>query len=242
MQKVLIVDDEKKSRDFISDLIVSFMPNTEITHAKYPHAALGMVENNDYDMVFTDIRMPQMSGIEMIREIKKKGKKPFVVMISAYDKFEYAQEAMECGASGYLLKPFNRERVEHILNIYKEKCNPFSEDVMLLNRSAGDFPVKISEIVALEKTDKSLFVVYGTTFAKMQVRGTLAGIAGRLSGNFIYVNRQCIIDIHAIQSFNLKSKEVFLSSPSGELSFVCSRGNIKKVAALFKKSLVVNEK
>jgi len=234
MPKVLIVDDEKKSRDFISDLIVSIMPDAEITHAKYPYAALELVENNDYDIVFTDIRMPQMSGLEMISEIKKKGKSPFIVMISAYEKFEYAQEAMELGASGYLLKPFNRERVEYMLNLYKERHKLLNGDVILLNRSMGDFPVKISEIVAFEKTDKVLIAVYGTTFAKMQVRGTLVTIAESLPDNFIYVNRQCIINQYAIQSFNLKSKEVLLSSQSGELSFVCSRENIKKIVTLFK--------
>ena len=233
MQKVLIVDDEKKSRDFISELITSFMPDAEIAHAKYPYTALEMIEHNNYDIVFTDIRMPQMSGLEMIREIKKKGKEPFIVMISAYDNFEYAQEAMECGASGYLLKPFNRERVENIINIFKEKRNMLSDDVILLNRSAGSFLVKINEIVAFEKTDKALFAVYGSTFAKMQVRGTLTGIAEQLPDNFVYVNRQCIINQYAIQSFNFKSKDVFLSSQSGTLSFICSRENIKKIAALF---------
>ena len=99
---------------------------------------------------------------------------------------------------------------------------------------SGSFLVKISEIVALEKTDKALFAVYGSTFAKMQVRGTLTGIAEQLPDNFVYVNRQCIINQYAIQSFNFKSKEVFLSSQSGELSFVCSRENIKKIVTLFK--------
>jgi len=233
MQKVLVVDDEKKSRDFISDVTVSIISDAVITHAKYPYSALEMIEYNDYDIVFTDIRMPQMSGLEMISEIKKKGKSPFIVIISAYDKFEYAQEAMELGASGYLLKPFNRERVEHVINIYKEKRKRLNDSVILLNRSAGSFPVKIREIAALEKTNKVLMTVYGTTFAKMQVRGTLIEIAEQLPDNFIYVNRQCIINQYAIQSFNIKSKEVLLSSQSGELSFICSRENIKKLVSLF---------
>ena len=233
MHKVLVVDDEKKSRDFISELIISVIPDMEITHVKYPYAALEMIEHNDYDLVFTDIHMPQMSGLDLLREIKKKGKSPFIVMISAFDKFEYAQLAMERGASGYLLKPFNKERVESILNVYKEKLNLIDNDVILLNRSTGNYPVKISEIVAFEKTDKTLFAVYGTTSAKMLVRGTLAGIAERLPDNFIYVNRQCIINKHEILSFNIKSKDVILTSMSGDISFTCSRENIKKVAALF---------
>ena len=234
MQKVLVVDDEKKARDFISDIIVSIMPDAEITHAKYPYVALEMIEYNDYDIVFTDIHMPQMNGLEMISEIKKKGKRPFIVIISAYDKFEYAQEAMERGASGYLLKPFNRERVESVMNIYREKRSSLNDDVVLLNRSTGNFPVKISEIIAIEKTDKILMTVYGTSFEKMQVRGTLVEIKERLPDNFIYTNRQCLINKHAIKSFNVKTKEVILSSQSGELTFTCSRESIKKIADLFK--------
>jgi len=233
MQKLLVVDDEKKSRDFISDILVSIMPDAEITHAKYPYAALEMIELNDYDIVFTDIHMPQMNGLEMIREIKKKGKKPFIVIISAYDKFEYAQEAMERGASGYLLKPFNRERVESVMNIYREKRNLLNDDMILLNRSTGNFPVKISDIIAIEKTDKVLMTVYGTSFEKMQVRGTLIVIKERLPDHFIYTNRQCLINRHTIKSFNAKTKEVILSSQSRELSFTCSRESIKKIADLF---------
>lgn len=234
MQKILIVDDERKARKYLSDFILSVMPDAEITHAKFPYAALEMVDHNDFDIVFADIQMPQMNGIEMIREIKKKGKEPFVVMISAYDKFEYAQEAMECGASGYLLKPFSRERVEQIMGIYKEKRNLQDHDVILLNRSAGNYPVKACDIIAIEKTDKSLLTVYGTTFDKMQFRGTLVGIMEVLPANFMYINRQCVINQLAIQYFSLKTREVFLSSQSGDLSYICSRENIKQIITLFK--------
>lgn len=234
MHKILVVDDEKKSRDFISDLIESMMPDAEITKLKSPLAALELIEQDSFDMIFTDIRMPRMSGLEMIQEIKTRGIDPFIVIISAYDRFEYAQKAMESGASGYLLKPFSRERVEEVLAIYREKREPTPNDVLFLNKSTGTFPVKISDIVAIEKTNKVLLTIHGATFAKTQTRCSLTGIAQQLPAAFIYVNRQCIINSHLIQSFNPKTREVCLSTFSGEISYICSRENVKQITLIFK--------
>lgn len=234
MHKILVVDDEKKSRDFISDLIESMMPDVEITKLKSPFTALEMIEQDCFDMIFTDIRMPRMSGLEMIQEIKAKGKIPFIVIISAYDRFEYAQQAMESGASGYLVKPFSRERVEEILAIYKEKYKTPPNEVLFLNKSTGTVPVKINDIVAIEKTNKVLLTVHGTSFAKTQARCSLTGIAQQLPAAFMYVNRQCIINSHLIQSFNPKTREVFLTTFSEEISYICSRENVKQVASIFK--------
>ena len=120
------------------------------------------------------------------------------------------------------------------MNSYREKRNLLNDDVVLLNKSTGNFLVKVRDIIAIEKTDKVLMAVYGTSFEKMQVRGTLVRIKERLPDNFIYTNRQCLINRHTIKSFDAKTKEVILSSQSGELSFTCSRENTKKIADLFK--------
>jgi len=238
MLKVLIVDDEKKACKLLAELILSVKENAEIATATCPGVALDMIAQNDYDLIFVDIQMPQMNGIEMIREIKKKEKKPFISMISAYDKFEYAQHAMENGSSAYLLKPFTKERVEQIVDIYRKKCSPLNDDIIVLNKSTGQFPVKISSIVAVEKVDRGIISVYGVNFDKMQVRGTLIETAKKLPSNFRYLNRQCIINLHAIRSFNPKARRVVLNVKSGEFAFVCSRGNIKQIAASFNESRV----
>jgi len=232
-QKILVIDDEKKSRDFISELIIAVLPDSEITQTKHPFTALELIADNDYDMIFTDIQMPQMDGISLIREIKAKGKEPFVVMISAYDKFEYAQAAMEHGASGYLLKPFSKDRVKQVIDIYNEKRTVPPDNIILLNKSTGKHPIRISDIVAVEKTDRLMLTVYGSSFPATRSRGTLAGFAEQLPSYFIYANRQCIINQHAIQCFNPKTREITLSSHAGEVSYVCSRENIKQIAALF---------
>lgn len=235
--KVLVVDDENKSCRFISDLIRSVLPDVEISVANHPFTALEMVDQHEYDMIFTDIRMPQMDGLEMIRQIKAKRKNPFVAIISAYTNFEYAQTAMEHGASGYILKPFNRERVEHIIHLYLEKKRqakePERERVILLNKSNGTYPVKVSEIAAIERSEKNMLTIYGLSFEKTQCRGTLLRITEQLPASFMRANRQMIINQHAIQSFNVKTQEICISTQSETLSCFCSRQTIRQIMDLF---------
>ena len=72
-----------------------------------------MVEN--YDLVITDIKMPQMDGITLIKHIQNLKRKPKLVILSGYEDFNYAREAIEYGAKAYLLKPIKRNELQEVL-------------------------------------------------------------------------------------------------------------------------------
>lgn len=91
--------------------------------------ALKRMEENRYDIVITDVTMPEMSGLEMIRTARRKLKgQPCFVILSGYDEFKYAQEAMRQGVRFYLLKPVKVEEMEQVLQtIWMERNHALND-------------------------------------------------------------------------------------------------------------------
>ncbi len=112
---ILIVDDEPRHRRGMMNLILSFRPNDTLTAAADGEAALESIRQHRPDLVLTDIRMPNMDGLQFLQQIQNEQPKPRVVMVSAYNRFDYAQEALRYGASDYLLKPIDADKLRTML-------------------------------------------------------------------------------------------------------------------------------
>ena len=116
MQKVLIVDDEQLARGCIRDLIDWSQFGMEVLgEAGDGEVALQYFDTYEPDIVITDIKMPFMTGIELLRKVKKRNPKTQVIIISSYDDFCYAQEAINYGAAAYLLKPIIASELQDVL-------------------------------------------------------------------------------------------------------------------------------
>ena len=111
--KVLIVDDEKPARDRLKQLIADFGNYEVVAEAANGEQALSMAATHDPDVVLLDIRMPGVDGIETAHHLNAMETPPAVVFTTAYD--EYAIDAFEARAIGYVLKPVRRERLEKAL-------------------------------------------------------------------------------------------------------------------------------
>jgi two-component system response regulator YesN len=108
MYRLLIVDDEEDIRRGLAE----FFPWDEIgfevvATAENGKAALGIVRAGKVDVVFCDIRMPGMSGLDLAKALFEAGLRIPVVFLSAYKDFTYAQQALQYGVRGYVLKPTN---------------------------------------------------------------------------------------------------------------------------------------
>jgi two-component system response regulator YesN len=103
--KVLVVDDEHIIRSWISLVIErNYNGNIQIMKTSSGEQALEYILNGDVDIAITDIRMKRMSGLDLINSAKKAGVITKFILISNYEEFSYAKEAIRLGASDYLLK------------------------------------------------------------------------------------------------------------------------------------------
>ena len=117
--KIMVVDDEPLINQYIVQCIRNADPENEIIGAVTSGAAaLRKMEETPPDLVFADITMPKMDGIELLREIKKRDPSISVIMLTCHDDFEYARAAMQNRASNYILK--NEVSVEQIRAVLQE--------------------------------------------------------------------------------------------------------------------------
>lgn len=109
MLKVMLVDDEEWCLEDLADMLGK-IDNVELT-GTYNNAvdALEAAARDDPDVVFIDVEMPGMSGLELAQKLKKLMKKPYIVLIS--EKESFARIGFDIGVDDYILKPVRKERL-----------------------------------------------------------------------------------------------------------------------------------
>jgi len=116
---ILVVDDEEEVRDTLRNVLKSldYTPHTAEGGAE----ALEILKNNVIDVVLSDLYMPEMDGIELLKRVRSVDSKVIFMMITAHPTIETAVEAIKKGAYDYLTKPFHIEEVRLKINRALEK-------------------------------------------------------------------------------------------------------------------------
>lgn len=112
--KILIVDDN----DLMRSLLRGILRNEEhevIGEARNGAVALEMVEKAKPDVVFLDVMMPEMDGLETLQQVKTRFPATIVIMITGNPSFANVQESIKRGANGFIVKPFNSAKVTETL-------------------------------------------------------------------------------------------------------------------------------
>ncbi len=144
---ILVVDDELSMREFL-DVLLS-KEGYKVSVAKNGKQAVNMIEKNEYDLVLTDIRLGDITGLEVLKEAKKKNPDTAIIMISAYSTTEIAVEAMNHGAYDFVPKPFDNielkltiQKALELKSLDQEKERTSSElrDNIHFNRIIGKSP------------------------------------------------------------------------------------------------------
>ncbi|MCD7882316.1 MAG: response regulator [Lachnospiraceae bacterium] len=112
MYRILIADDEGLMLESLKTIILGQYPDCcELETAKTGRAVIEKTESFHPDIVFLDIHMPGINGIQAMKEIRKSNTTALFYIISAYDKFDYAKEAIDLGVEKYLTKPISRKTI-----------------------------------------------------------------------------------------------------------------------------------
>ena len=108
--RILVVDDEQKMRRLLEMALRGM--GYEVVQAADGAEALARFDESPFDMVLTDMRMPRMNGLELLRSLRERGEELPVVVLTAHGTVESAVAAMKLGAVDYIIRPFEMETVE----------------------------------------------------------------------------------------------------------------------------------
>jgi two-component system response regulator AtoC len=137
LHNVLVVDDDASMRHLLSVILQD--------HGYEPRAvasgedALRELAARDYDLVLTDVRMPGMGGLELLRRIQAQDPERMVIVMSAYGSHEAALEAMKAGAYDYVSKPFRPDEVVLVLRKAEERERLARENRRLRGELSGTY-------------------------------------------------------------------------------------------------------
>ena len=208
----LIVDDEPLARKKIRDLLAAVPWIECVGEVGDGLTAVAAIDEQQPDLVFLDIHMPRLSGLDILHRARHA---PAVIFTTAYDR--YAVTAFELAAVDYLLKPFGRERL--LTSLERVRALLGREDRgqsavrsreafaagparRLFVREAGRvIPVRTTDIVRLEASDD--FVYVHTTTERYRMGVPLQQIAERLEPTqFVRVHRSHIVNMDHVASFS----------------------------------------
>lgn len=209
---LLIADDENLELKVLEKTIKKFFLNElDIFMASNGKQAAGIVENTDINIALLDIEMPGMNGIELAKLIREKNHNCIIIFITAYDRFEYAIEAMHIKAFDYLLKPWKEEKLTGLI----------SEAISSIKEISSDD----GKSENLQDSQKSIIKKYIKENYKRDISaGDVAGILGYSDVYFSKIFKQLFDDtfINYLTNLRIEKAKVLLK----DVSF-----NIREVGA-----------
>lgn len=244
----LIVDDETLGRDVIAQMLSKHGDMEVIAEASNGEEALRRIAEKNPDLIFLDIKMPGISGIDLAESLQNRNDAN-IVFVTAYD--EYAVTAFEKSALDYLLKPFDQERFDQMLNRVRKRFNQQNEahlgrnlKAFLQNNSNFQSRVPTHRIVIKEsgrvffvESDEvdhfeasGNYVALHTHGKQHLVHGTLTQMEQKLDPEkFLRIHRSAIVNIDSIRELQPHF--------NGEYVVLLKNGSRLKVSRSFKDSV-----
>jgi DNA-binding NtrC family response regulator len=196
--KVLVVEDDERIRSLFEDTLATL--GYQVTTASTGGQAIALIQGQLFDTVLCDIRMPEMDGLEILREIKRHDPSVEVVMVTGYPAVNTAVEALKLGAYDYLAKPVRLDELQHVMARLTERRLLRREVSSLRSRLGEQLPLKeligtspqmerVRELIARMATTDSPVLIEGESgTGKDLVAAAIHRLSVRGKGPFIPVN------------------------------------------------------
>ncbi len=195
--QILLIDDERAIRRALREILE--FENCQVQEAESGVQALQLLEQSNFDLIFSDIKMPHMDGIELLEQIKKKNLETPVVMISGHGNVETAVGAIKLGAFDFIEKPLDLNRILVLLRQVKDRNHLVEQTVQLKQvvkkikgtHIIGQTPA-IQEITAMidkvAPSDARVLITGANGTGKELVARSLHELSNRNKAPFIEVN------------------------------------------------------
>jgi two-component system LytT family response regulator len=216
--RTIVVDDEAPARARIRQLLKQQPDFSLVAECANGSQALQTIQKEKPDLVFLDVQMPRLSGLEVCRELAANGiTLPIVIFVTAYD--EYALKAFEVHAIDYLLKPFDRERFLQALNharqqlahlkrtMAEERLAAALQDLVPNSKTPERFAFKENGRIVLVRPETIDWIESDGNYVRLHasgtshyVRDTLASLESQLAREkFMRISRSVIVNLDRVK-------------------------------------------
>lgn len=221
MYNILIVDDEKIERRGIKSLLKKIDLELEIQETSNGKEALEYLLENKIDILFTDIKMPFMDGIELIENVRKNNINVKIVIFTGYEEFQYAKFAAKMGVKDYILKPVDPKEFKATLFKIIEELNQTKIEENRTNKNLN-----------LIKEQFLYSLINGTPFEEIEKKANdLIDFSSLKS-----YNRLLLIDFNKELLENEKIDSINILKENIEFTFEYLSVNSKQILLIFKTS------
>jgi two-component system response regulator AtoC len=204
VEKILIIDDEELICQFLTETLQRKM--YEVTSAKNGKEGLALLKRHSFDLLITDMKLPDISGIEVLRKGKELTPQLQVIIMTAHGTIANAVEAMKLGAFNYLLKPFTPDVIESLIERANEHLSLLHENIFLREEVASkhlpskliaESPVMtkiLTDVVQIAKSQASVLIHGESGTGKEVVAAAIHAHSLRAKNPYIRVNCAAIPD------------------------------------------------
>ena len=123
---VLILEDLQDTLAWLEQVVLTAFPGVKVSTASTLKAAVEMTSAQTFDLALVDLGLPDGSGLDLIRHLRRQTDQTYIVVASIYDDDEHLLDALRCGANGYLLKDEPPEQLVELLQDISESRPPLS--------------------------------------------------------------------------------------------------------------------
>lgn len=184
MYNTLVVDDEVWMCEGLKKVIGKYSGDFMVNHtAMDGEQALSLLEKEPFDLVITDIHMPGMDGLDLLRTMREKNMRTPVIIFTGYDEFEYAKKAIHYDVAEYLLKPLDRDELRRALQKIKLSLSG-------TRQTADEAPVMTPPEPALRDGKEAVAWLKSKALADYREDGlSISTIADQAGFNVSYLSR-----------------------------------------------------
>jgi len=170
MCKILLIEDEAIEREALKIIISEYFQNAEIVgEASNSDDALKLIDSREFDLVFMDIKIPGLSGLELSKYIKDNYPQRSIVITTAHDEFEFAHAAIKIHVDDFLLKPIRKEKIKEAIEKYGKPSNSrnLNKYDHFINEISNDL-IKNNYIDAIPRSQELIELIYSLNTSNIQ--------------------------------------------------------------------------
>lgn len=210
--RLAICDDEKEMRSYIAGVAREYFP--QLTIEEYEKADDMITSNCDADILFLDIQMPGMNGMDAARLIRENGKRTVIIFVTVIE--DYVFNAFDVGAAGYIVKPFKEDKLIESINRAIHLANDqlkLEESENNENKGKRSLTVKcdgvnrnveLESIIYAEVHDRKV-IMHLCNDTSISYYGRMADLEGVLGKDFFRVHRAYIVNMRFVKAYDWKN-------------------------------------